>query len=135
MFDVDWSDPNRESVGDRRARKKKERQDDDNNNGQGDDQEGGSSRTSGSIRSSMSSVEKQFGFFGAKNRKTVSSSRKGKAKSTASSSLRSPTIEEQPQDEHTSAREESPSLPLTLNPFSSESKSVHLIIPVGYYTK
>lgn len=112
MFDVDWSDPNRESVGDRRARKKKHREkeraaDDD---GQNEDQsqknnehEGGSSHASDSVRSSVSSVEKQFGFFGAKHRKKASSSRKGKSKSVASSSLRAPTIDEHPQNEQASA--------------------------------
>lgn len=107
MFDVDWSDPNRESVGDRRTRKQKEREkgrdaDDDRNSEdqaqKTDGHEGGSSRASESLRSSVSSIEKQFGFFGAKNRKK-GSSRKGKSKSVASSSLRAPTIDEQLQNE------------------------------------
>lgn len=100
MFDVDWSDPNREFVGDRRARKKKEKEKERDADDEG---EGGSSRASESLRSSVSSVEKQFGFFGAKQRKKGSSSRKAKSKSLASSSLRAPTIDEQPQNEQASA--------------------------------
>lgn len=105
---MDWSDPNRESVGDRRARKQKHQdstggassQNDDHEHDHDQDQDG--ERTSGSVRSSVSSVEKQFGLFGGKYRKKgVSSSRKGKGKSVAGSSLRSRTIEEQPQDEAT----------------------------------
>lgn len=100
MFEVDWSNPNRELVGDRRARKKKERakeRDGDELEGEGG---GGSSRASESLRSSMSSVEKQFGFFGAKQRNNKNGSRnKPKSKSLAGSSLRAPTIDELPQTE------------------------------------
>lgn len=114
MFDVDWSDPNRELVGDRRARKKKEKEkerdvDDDGKSEdqdlaqKTDDHEGSSSRASESLRSSMSSVEKQFGFFAAKQRKKGGSSRKGKSRSVASSSLRASTIDEQPRNEQTSS--------------------------------
>lgn len=151
MFDVDWSDPHRESVGDRRARKQKQHakgkeQDVDcqknGHNAHNEDEElsdkpddQSATRTSGSFRSSVSSTEKQFGFFGGKHRKTGgSSSRKGKVKSVASSSLRAPTIEEQPQNEatstsspnpqqtNTSGAEQSPSLPPKR--FSSEFWSV-----------
>lgn len=114
MFDVDWSDPNRESVGDRRVRKQKQ-----HSRGKGRDQtEGGNyhdeddneedlgpddqseNRTSGSVRSSVSSNERQFGFFGGKHRKKGGASyQKGKAKSLASSSLHASTIEEQPHNE------------------------------------
>lgn len=141
MFDVDWSDPTRESVGDRRARKDKDKQGKDKKKGastQGDghddddddDQEDrtdlqSGNRTSGSFRSSVSSAEKQFGFFGGKHRKkgVSSSSRKGKTQSVTSSSVRSPTIEEQPSSEvastsspnrqrpSTSGAEKSPGLP------------------------
>lgn len=100
MFDVDWSDPNRESVGDRRARKQKEKDLGENatnkDNGDKDskkDEQSSQASGSGSVRSSMSSVDKQFGFFGGKNRK------KGRVlganKSTASSMTGAPTIPEQ----------------------------------------
>lgn len=147
MFDVDWSDPNRESVGDRRARKQKQHENDDTASSQNDDQDQDQDqdqegeRTSGSVRSSVSSVEKQFGFFGGKYRKKGgSSSRKGKGKSVAGSSLRSRTIEEQPKDEATPVpssdnrqvgqfRVEEPS-GLPTNRFSSKPISmVHLLIP------
>lgn len=106
MFDVDWSDPNRESVGDRRARKQKEKGPDDKapskDNVDKDskkDEQNSQASGSGSVRSSMSSVDKQFGFFGGKNRK------KGRVlgnnKSMASSSAGAPTIHEQePPDDH-----------------------------------
>lgn len=157
MFDVDWSDPNRESVGDRRARKDKKdkdkskardsqdgghEEDEDQDDG-ADDQSG--NRTSGSVRSSVSSAEKQFGFFGGKHRKkgTTSSSRKAKTQSVASSSLRSPTIEEQPHSEvastsspthqrpSTSGADKSPSLPPKR--FSSESPFLPLFLPSIYH--
>lgn len=144
MFDVDWSDPNRESVGARRARKQKEKgKDKESDNGESvrrhnsndndkdsdlkrDDQGQDSNRTSGSVRSSVSSTDKQFGFFGGKHRKKGSSSRKASAKSGPSSSLRSPTIEEGPHDGPVSGSqqtgmvgvEESPGLPSKR--FSSE---------------
>lgn len=122
MFDVDWSDPNRESVGDRRVRKQKQHtkgkgkdlgdqnrgyddhdEDDDEDPDDRTDGQSGN-RTSGSVHSSVSSAEKQFGFFGGKHRKKgSSSSRKGKTKSVASSSLHAPTIEEQSNNETTSA--------------------------------
>lgn len=100
MFDVDWSDPNRESVGDRRARKQKEKEVSDKasskENADKDsrrDEQSSQASGSGSVRSSMSSVDKQFGFFGSKNRK------KGRAlgniKSAASSTTGAPTIHEQ----------------------------------------
>lgn len=114
MFDVDWSDPNRESVGDRRVRKQKQHSrgkerdqtggeygydEDDNEEDLGADDQSGN-RTSGSVRSSVSSTERQFGFFGGKHRKKGgTSSQKGKAKSLASSSLHTSTIEEQPHKE------------------------------------
>lgn len=100
MFDVDWSDPNRESVGDRRARKQKEKglserasnKDNADRESKKDEQYSQASG-SGSVRSSMSSVDKQFGFFGGKNRK------KGRVlgnnKSIASSYTGAPTIHEQ----------------------------------------
>lgn len=101
MFDVDWSDPHRESVGDRRARKVKEKDktaDADDHYQKADDQD--TDRNSGSITFSESSSERQFRFFGSKHRKKSSSaSRKSKAKSLTGSSLRSPTIDEQPQAE------------------------------------
>lgn len=109
MFDVDWSDPNRESVGDRRARKQREKGPSDraSNKDNADkesrkDEQSSQASGSGSVRSSMSSVDKQFGFFGGKNRK------KGRAlgnnKSIASSSAGAPTIHEQEplEDSHTS---------------------------------
>lgn len=100
MFDVDWSDPNRESVGDRRARKQKEKdvgeKASNKDNGDKDskkDEQSSQASGSGSVRSSMSSVDKQFGFFGGKHR------RKGRVlganKSTASSTTGAPTIPEQ----------------------------------------
>jgi len=100
MFDVDWSDPNRESVGDRRARKEKEKGHSDRapnkDNADKDskkDEQYSQASGPGSVRSSMSSVDKQFGFFGGKNRK------KGRVlgnnKSIASSSTGAPTIHEQ----------------------------------------
>lgn len=113
---MDWSDPNRESVGDRRARKEKDKErgqgnasqndrddPDDGRSQKTDDQDQESSRNSGSVRSSVSSIEKQFNFFGGKHRKKGSTtSRKLQAKSLAGSSLRSPTIEEQPRGESVS---------------------------------
>lgn len=110
MFDVDWSDPNRESVGDRQARKRKERE---SNRGKGrsedeeqdqdkryDHQRSSQASACGSVRSSVSSLDKQFGLFGGKHRKRGRESirtRSTKAKSTktqssTSSALRSPTI-------------------------------------------
>lgn len=174
MFDVDWSDPNRESVGDRRVRKQKQHtkgngkkdgsdpnnscHDNAGNEDEGlddktDDQSG--NRTSGSIRSSVSSAEKQFGFFGGKHRKKgTSSSRKGKTKSVASSSLRAPTIEEQPYNETTSTSSQGLQPPSTSGPpdpshglppkrFSSEfghcllssaSKNLYSITPLHSFT-
>lgn len=145
MFDVDWSDPNRESVGDRRARKKREkgkgRDDEDGLSEDGlseeheqgqktDENEGGSSRASESLRSSVSSVEKQFGFFGAKQRKKTNSTRKGKSRSVASSSLRAPTIDEQPQNEQPPAHAPSSSStgPLDLPSTLSSSKLPYICI-------
>ncbi|KAG8159544.1 hypothetical protein KVR01_010181 [Diaporthe batatas] len=104
MFDVDWSDPNRESVGDRRARKQREKVPSDraSNKDNADkesrkDEQSSQASGSGSVRSSMSSVDKQFGFFGGKNRK------KGRVlgnnKSIASSSAGAPTIHEQEQEQ------------------------------------
>lgn len=115
MFDVDWSDPNRESIGDRRARKHnaaakdKDKQGgkttaslkDDNGDG-GQESSGNKfsidlSRhwTSGSIRSSESSGDRQFSFFGGKKRSKSGSSRKGKPKSLEVSSTYSPVVEEE----------------------------------------
>lgn len=126
MFEVDWSDPNRELVGDRRARKKKERvKERDGDELEGEGGGGGSSRASESLRSSMSSVEKQFGFFGAKqrnNKKGSSGSSRNKptSKSLAGSSLRAPTIDEQPQPQTEQAPSAAPSsdgcFPLDLPP-------------------
>lgn len=100
MFDVDWSDPNRESVGDRRARKQKEKEVGDkasnkDNADKDSKRDGQSSQASGSgsVRSSMSSVDKQFGFFGGKNRKKGRAL--GNSKSVASSTTGAPTIHEQ----------------------------------------
>lgn len=100
MFDVDWSDPNRESVGDRRARKQKKdgKGKESSTDGDSGDQDG--NRTSGSVRSSVSSADKQFGFFGGGKhsstpKKGTASSFIGKPKSAASSSQRAPTIDEQ----------------------------------------
>lgn len=107
MFDVDWSDPNRESVGDRRARKQREKDLSDKASGRDNgekaskkDEQNSQTSGSGSVRSSMSSVDKQFGFFGGKNRK------KGRVlgnnRSTASSSNGAPTIHELgPTDDNT----------------------------------
>lgn len=130
MFDVDWSDPTRESVGDRRARKQKQHpkgkdkdgngligrsddhDEDEDPDGRADEHSG--NRTSGSVRSSISSTEKQFGFFGGKHRKKGgSASRKDKTKSVASSSLRAPTIEEQPHNDTTSMSSPTPQRPST----------------------
>lgn len=104
MFDVDWSDPNRESVGDRRARKQKEKEISDkasskvSNKDNADkdskrDEQSSQASGSGSVRSSMSSVDKQFGFFGGKNRKKGRAL--GNSKSAASSTTGAPTIHEQ----------------------------------------
>lgn len=120
MFDVDWSDPHRESVGDRRARKRKEKEGNGNGKGKGqgkddggmeqytkDGQQNSQKSGYGSVRSSMSSVDKQFGFFGGKNKrkglesvKTRSTRAKStKTQSTASSSLRrSPAVTTQEQE-------------------------------------
>lgn len=151
MFDVDWSDPNRESVGDRRARKEKDKEKgkgnasrndrddpDDDRSQKADDHDRQSSRNSGSVRSSVSSIEKQFNFFGGKHRKKGSSiSRKNRAKSLAGSSLPSPTIEEQPRGELASVAstndrrtgstdaEDSPALPPRR--FSSKTACLNLL--------
>lgn len=100
MFDVDWSDPNRESVGDRRARKQKEKglseraaNKDNADKDSKKDEQSSQASGSGSVRSSMSSVDKQFGFFGGKNRKKGRVL--GNSKSIASSSVGAPTIHEQ----------------------------------------
>lgn len=100
MFDVDWSDPNRESVGDRRARKQKEKglseraaSKDNVDKDSKKDEQSSQASGSGSVRSSMSSVDKQFGFFGGKNRKKGRVL--GNSKSIASSSVGAPTIHEQ----------------------------------------
>lgn len=119
MFDVDWSDPARESVGDRRTRKDKafkgkgkdEKGDDDTSldddqdyKTDNQDRDQDSKRYSDSVRSSVSSIEKQFGFFGGKQRKKGGpSSRLAKSKSVAGSPLRTSTIEEQPQGNSASA--------------------------------
>lgn len=155
MFDVDWSDPHRESVGDRRARKKKEKEKEGNGKGKGqgqgkdegileqcqkDGQQSSQKSGYGSVRSSMSSVDKQFGFFGGKNKrkgldsaKTRSTRAKStKTQSTASSSLRrSPAVtvqeqekekeQEQSPDETTSAPSTAiPQVPAILNPPGSQ---------------
>lgn len=102
---MDWSDPNRESVGARRARKQKK----DSKGQEGTDRDSGDqdgNRTSESVRSSVSSADKQFGFFGGKHsnkKKGSTSSRKDKTKSIASSSLRAPTLDEQSEDQSTSS--------------------------------
>lgn len=99
MFDVDWSDPHRESVGDRRARKQKQKEISDraSNKDNADkdskrDEQSSQASGSGSVRSSMSSVDKQFGFFGGKSRKKGRSL--GNSKSAASSTTGAPTIHE-----------------------------------------
>lgn len=101
MFDVDWSDPNRESVGDRRARKQREKgasakagDKDNGDRGSKKDEQSSQASGSGSVRSSMSSVDKQFGFFGGKNRKKARVMGNNN-KSAASSSMGAPTIHEQ----------------------------------------
>lgn len=122
MFDVDWSDPTRESVGDRRARKGRGKAQGKDGDASADtsasqslndakdlhgdhvpkdgDPDQDSNRNSGSIRSSVSSIEKQFGFFGTKNRtKGNSTSRRTKATSVGGSSLSTRTVEEQPRNE------------------------------------
>ncbi|KAL1866343.1 hypothetical protein Daus18300_006807 [Diaporthe australafricana] len=102
MFDVDWSDPNRESVGDRRARKQREKVVVSGKAGDKDnverrskkDEQSSQASGSGSVRSSLSSVDKQFGFFGGKNRKKARVIGNNN-KSAASSSIGAPTIHEQ----------------------------------------
>lgn len=115
MFDVDWSDPNRESIGDRRARKHnatrkgKEKQggkttagpkDDDGDEGQVSSNDRYSvdlsiNRTSGSVRSSDSAGDRQFSFFGGRKRNKSGSSRKGTLKSLVVSSSHSAAVEEE----------------------------------------
>lgn len=145
MFDVDWSDPNRESVGDRRVRKQKqhtkgkgkdvndqiargafdheeEEGDDDldDRTDRTDSQSG--NRTSESVRSSVSSAERQFGFFGGKHRKKGgASSQKAKTKSLASSSLCTTTIEEQPYKETISSASQEHQRPSASGPDHSPS--------------
>lgn len=114
MFDVDWSDPNRESVGDRRARKQKEKEvsDKTSNKDNADkdsrrDEQSSQASGSGSVRSSMSSVDKQFGFFGSKNRKKGRTL--GNSRSAAGSTTGAPTIHEQePTDDNDNNIIESP---------------------------
>ncbi|ROW06090.1 hypothetical protein VMCG_04546 [Cytospora schulzeri] len=134
MFDVDWSDPHRESVGDRRARKRKEKEGNAKRKGKGlgkdeeklelykkEDQQSSQKSGYGSVRSSMSSVDKQFGFFGGKNKRkglvsaeTRSTKTKStKTQSTASSSLRSPTVTIQEQE---LSPNETTSVPSTASP-------------------
>lgn len=141
MFDVDWSDPNRESVGDRRVRKQKqhtrgkgkdvndqnaqavhdhEEDKDDDVDERTDSQSG--NRTSGSVRSSVSSAERQFGFFGGKHRKKGgTASQKAKTKSLASSSLHPTTIEEQPYKETKSSSSQEYQRPSAPGPDHSPS--------------
>ncbi|ROW15380.1 hypothetical protein VPNG_02241 [Cytospora leucostoma] len=168
MFDVDWSDPNRESVGDRRARKTKEKikekekegncENDTEHDRKSNDQR--SSQTSGSygsVRSSMSSIEKQFGLFGGKHKRkehnSVNTTRSTKAKSTktpstktpssktqstASSSLRSPTVtvqkqeqeQEQEQEQDQRADETTASVPYSSVPSSSVPSPTSPRVPI-----
>lgn len=83
MFDVIWTDPNRELVGERRARKEQERADD---GGSAANNERGRPSTSTGSSTSFASVEKQFAFFGSKSLRKKSST-PSKAKSTATTAL------------------------------------------------
>ena len=87
MFDVHWTDPNVESVGQRRARKKAEKAEKEEKSKE-DEKTG---RTSVSTRSSSSSADKAFGFFGGKGSKKSSTT-----STTKLSQLRTPSIETKP---------------------------------------
>lgn len=127
MFDVDWSDPNRESVGDRRARKQKEKEvsDKTSNKDNADkdsrrDEQSSQASGSGSVRSSMSSVDKQFGFFGSKTRKKGRAL--GNSRSAASSTTGAPTIHEQePTEDNDNNIVESPAKASSSVPQDSEA--------------
>lgn len=90
MFDVSWTDPNRENVGQRRVRKGLERERSEKK--RKDDELSQSARASVSTRSSASSTDKSFGIFGSK------SSKKSLTPSTATklSQLRTPSSNTQP---------------------------------------
>jgi hypothetical protein len=84
MFDVIWTDPDRELVGERRARKivEKEQKEKEKKHG---------GRSSMSIRSSSSSGDRPFAFFGSKSLKRVVTP--SKAPSTATSGLFTPSVD------------------------------------------
>ena len=84
MFDVHWTDPNVESVGQRRARKKAEKAE----KGEKVKEDEKSGRTSVSTRSSSSSADKAFGFFGGKGFKKNST-----PSTTKLSQFRTPSLE------------------------------------------
>jgi hypothetical protein len=85
MFDVIWTDPDRELVGERRARKEveKEKREQRDKNRPG--------RNSMSTRSSSSSVDKPFGFFGSKSHKKTTSPIT--SKSSISSAFTAPALD------------------------------------------
>lgn len=89
MFDVIWTDHNRENVGQRRARKGIEKEKAEKK--KRDDERSQSGRTSVSTRSSASSADKAFGIFGGKG------SKKSLTPSTATklSQLHTPSVETQ----------------------------------------
>lgn len=86
MFDVIWTDPNRELVGEHRAKKEKKRD-------QKEKQKALASRSSLSTRSSRASVESPFGFLRARGLKRVDTEKaNSNPKSGASSGLLTPSI-------------------------------------------
>lgn len=86
MFDVIWTDPNRELVGEHRAKKEKKRD-------QKEKQKALASRSSLSTRSSRSSVESPFGFLRSRGLKRVDTEKaNSNPKSGASSGLLTPSI-------------------------------------------
>lgn len=88
MFDVLWTDPNRELVGERILRK--EREEREGRTKEKDRKKNGSTRHSVSTNSSSSS-EKGFGFFAGKNRKKATTSSKSE---NATSSSADPMFED-----------------------------------------
>ncbi|KAF7559841.1 hypothetical protein G7046_g4300 [Stylonectria norvegica] len=81
MFDVIWTDPDRELVGEHRAKKEKKK-------GQKDKDKTLASRSSMSTRSSRSSTDSPFGFLRSRAQKQATAN----SKSSASSGLKTPSL-------------------------------------------
>ncbi|KAK7425393.1 hypothetical protein QQZ08_008072 [Neonectria magnoliae] len=89
MFDVIWTDPDRELVGEHRAKKEKKRELQQSR----EKDKSISSRSSMSVRSSRSSTDSPFGFLRSRGLKpSISDKSKSNTKSTVSTGLLTPSI-------------------------------------------